>query len=84
MKVAIRAMIILLALSIFSALLVGCGTPRKVMFKQEFVEDKAVRHIRNPVTEEYILQICEYDDQGNSQSCQESTILVEREEEDLL
>lgn len=85
MKVAVRATIIFLALAMLAAASSGCAVqPRKVMFKQEFVQDKSVRHIKDPVTEEYILQICEYDDQGSRQTCSESTIMVEREKEDLL
>ncbi len=77
---AAAALVTLAALAITS----GCGTPRPVMFQQEFIEGKSVKHIKDPVTEQYVLEICEYDDAGERLQCNRSTILVEKEEKTLL
>ncbi|QDG50758.1 hypothetical protein FIV42_08445 [Persicimonas caeni] len=84
MKNAFRAVAALIALGILASVSVGCVTPRPVMFKQEFVEGKSIKHIKDPVTEEYLLEICEYDDAGERLQCSRSTILVEKEEKTLL
>jgi hypothetical protein len=84
MRVAFRAAAALIAMAILASVSVGCITPQPVMFEQEFVKDKSVKHIRNPVTEEYILEICEYADNGERLQCSQSTILVEQEEETIL
>lgn len=77
---AAAALVALAALAVSS----GCVTPRPVMFQQEFIEGKSVKHIKDPVTEEYLLEICEYDDAGERLECSRSTILVEKEEKTLL
>lgn len=84
MKTIFKTMALLLALGVFSGAATGCVSQRKVMFKQEIVQGRSVRHIRNPVTQEYSLQVCEYSPAGKSESCKESTILVEKETESLL
>lgn len=84
MRVALKAAAMLLVLTALAAVTSGCHPPRKVMFKQEFVEGMSVKHIKDPVTEEYILEICKYKDNGEHESCSQSTILVEKEKENLL
>lgn len=84
MKKLYRAAAALIALGILASVSVGCISPRPVMFKQEFVEGKSIKHIKDPVTEEYLLEICEYDDGGERLQCSRSTILVEKEEKNLL
>lgn len=84
MRVAIKAAAILLAMTMLASFLVGCRPPKQYLFKQEFIEGKGVQHIRNPVTEEYKLKVCDYDNNGKRTTCKESTILVERETETML
>lgn len=65
------------------ALSSGCVTPRKTLFKQEYLGDRSIRHIQNPNTGEYLLEICQYDAGGKSHQCTESPILVEKETRNL-
>ena len=84
MKTLTRAAASIVAVTLLAGALSGCAQPRKMMFKQEFVEDKGVKHIRNPNTGEYVLRVCEYDDSGKRTSCKDTTILVEQESQSLL
>ena len=84
MKVILKSLASMLALGVLASVATGCVPTRKVMFKQEFVQGRSVRHIRNPMTEEYSLQVCDYGEDGRVTTCKESTILVERETENLL
>lgn len=83
MKIIVKTLALMLALGMLAAVATGCVPTRKVMFKQEFVQGRSIRHIRNPVSQEYLLQVCDYEG-GKVTTCKESTILVEKETENLL